>query len=1427
MAGFSNTPTDGESQLKDTAQCRPYRNECSKAGTGLDCSNDRDSQLAASAKDACLSVVKRQCEDRYKDCLNDCDKQFEKDLLTADPDRDAIAANNSKPATDPTRKPGFVYDQGYGSNSLGAGWGGIKGVNPDGPRMTKLSDFGMAINTYNLGGGDPYVYFMEAQYNQASCYGLCAYNNIRGCETAHCYCNLLNCKPPASGANGIGGGVPDPGKPDGGDGPNTTPSGSIDFDTHSEFDIPIELVYTRAYMPGNIIWVANLITSTNQSVYSSTDDVTQAITMAVTTSQITTFDLIIGLCAGEIEDVNSIRLSGSILYDKTGLPLAQELAEKFVVLKGTASQKVLQEAAETQGFGRTPAYRDIACVYLKNFAFNAYGKFPNWSIEVIKKINPDEAIKTSEPIVGKDTSKIWAVHPESKRLFVGSSDGVVALDYDTMEEIWTEPAINPIEITPMGKILTYDGVDIAVYDPGMSASYGSFPATRTISSSFGFRAVDLAGNAGYALLSQDDVGQSILEEIDDIIPLFPNDVVAIRDLQGMDTAPSTIGLMLDYIDETTIQLGQPKRSYVLFRRLKSVADTIRITEMRMLSSASDILLEDEKWLTYDLPTTLYGGSQDITLTGGIACRGGSAIIFVTDGTTSWATKWSSSQGLIWNAEIPHAPFLGKYSGARATDFTQFTFVATGNTVHSLDITTGAITVVPNTGSWPAIAGLQFYDASYDVVVYESAGGTITTASPTVKVLEKETLADAALDIARRSGLSTAVLNVADVTDIGITGYRSGDSLVGADMLTTLMQLYQAYVNDSYQLIFRHKSYNNLQDVDPTDSSDIPSRKRKVIDPQEEVVTVNYLSVPLFGDPATQSFTTNQTVDRLNVGSAQSYSYTALETDTYMYRLAEFLAYTNLAPERDEDFSLPPRYLALEAGDAIDLGYGARAYKVTVGANNSVSISSYADDPSRYDDFIALSSPGVVQSAVTSLPAPSRLEAPIGFSMRMIDPAVAASAGVYLGVSNIEGAFEAPTSVGRAPTETPNIVGGDVKAASKPMIWGRLTVAPDDLPYYTPQFKTFKNASFAIQFPERSFVDRVLNKNSLYGFYPDRRTVDSYYNTIAVGKELIQYGFAEEHPSIDRTIVFHDLLRCRQNTDRNSVGHTPGEFCAVVEPDCIESIEVQAAAMGVSYKMMSYGTTGDKRRGDIQVDEDALLPVAPNGCLRMDVPNRILTAQEIASGILQSSSKFPGNPDVILVLRLRDNFGTGLTNSSVDRTSAMPLERVFNVPTFFQGAPGSNVFNAPDEDADGNVIDVRSVQRRIRRECKLYFLRAAYDEQRFNDNLDKGYSDLSYIMMQTSFGSYENRVPGIATEDGAWYFVSTNGSALYSDKSHTTFYLDSDFFDIMNWDNLKEPLVVVMVTKNDYGESERIVYSFPPDPNIYLRQPVMGTRFLPT
>lgn len=1290
-------------------ECKPSQDSCTKGGTGPSCSQSGD--IGGAAKQQCLEFAKESCEEALKDCVKKCTEELEDKRISTSSLSSLVKEyyeRNKNPSKNP-RSVSIQYANPYGvSNEI------------------EFKTTNVATGEHTLAGG---------MQQHAECMRDCYYQASSDCQTTQCYCGSLKCG--SFDVEPDGRGTPAP--------PETEPPvdepwseefeenqlTEVSFETASQLGLPIELVFSRAFLGGNVIWISEPTSSKNTSVVVSRDYTTRTVTTKTITNVSTTVSMFIGLCAGSVDQIASIRVDDTLVYDAASPSL--DSPAQFRLLRGTPTQKVSKRLSQTVGFGRAPAHRDLCYVECVNLSLTQRKEFPKFNVEVVRNASSTVTSRTSDAVTGKDSARVWTIDGLADRLYVGG-DSVKCIDLETLETVYAIAVEDAVEVTPLGRIVAHTGSHVRLYERGYGV-IGEYPASFPASQTFVFRTPGTFGTANLSLVSQDSGGSTSLEEISEVSPAFPTDAVAIRDLASLDTSPHSCAGVAAFQSSGVTGDTVVRKSIFMARVGVQTYDTIILRELRMLGEVTDSLLEDEEWYEYAIAPSVFGNTSSLVLYGLVVVDDG-LLLFTADNNEKRATLWHPDSGIVWTVVTPEIPSLARYSGGVYVS-SSYKFLA-ADAVHTVDTSTGVVTSAPVVA--PSLDGFQLYDSAKNRIIYESAGDTITVLSLDVPVAAAQTLSDVVEQVSELCGIDATTFDLGTHGSVEIMGYRSGGTESAANILQTIFETHLLRVYEDSAIVVYPMGTADSIVISAEDVILSDKRERVITDKADITVSAGYLDATALGEEATQTFSIDMDGELYRSGNVLSRSWSVLSDADSMRRLAEVYAYILEESRNSESFILPPRYIGLTPGDYCGVRLDGRVTRLTLGANNFISVETVEDSLSKYGDDPSVYGVERPSNRLNTDDTTDTLPAPMAVPFKGVAPTrFGESSSIIVGLSNLDDSFDASASVARTSDELTGVPSGRTFSLTESMLWGRLVALPTVLG--SEEFRTFKDQSVSVRFPTESEAIRAAERETRLGAYPDPRLSDLYYNLLIVGQEVMQYGYASRDGSV---VTFRDLMRCRHNTDPYKNDHTIGELVVLYTEGGAGLYEFGESDAGDTVSLSSFTPNLSNRRFDVDLETSNYAPCDPGYVIRTD----IYEEYKDLFGVVQYTGYATE-----LRIRTRTEHPDSLTDDTTDLKYT----------------------------TTGYVNDY-----------PMYLIRGVYNEALFD--AARYTTDTSYIFKRID--------PGAGS-------VAGDGSIVVTVRGREPIFGGSTIPVSTIWDYYSEPLSIVLIHRNDFGETRTVLY-YPTD-----------------
>jgi hypothetical protein len=881
---------------------------------------------------------------------------------------------------------------------------------------------------------------------------------------------------------------------------------------HSDFNIPIPKIFGTISVSGNICWLGDARITTN------TTRLTAGTQVTITVEEIATCDLMIGVCEGDIENISRIWLNDIMVYNNTTGDLSpsitvnnQELYDigfTVDIWKGSAAQRINPTMAAIDGFGRTPAYRDLCYLLINNYPMTfSNARLPAITVEVMDGVDTTVRVYDITAITGASDPNVFSVDSVALR---AATDGGNWVDLLTMDsDIVTEiDGATSLQITDQGDFLiTPDALNIKV----VSARIREEQATLALATDGGF----------LNTTSFDGVTKIVLARNDEVKVVEWN--VDALTLELVDTYPtltpdSFVGVFaanLSYGDDTETDY-------------KFIAVAQETNQLRFVVGNFE-----------DAPTSYVVPVAGTYLDAMIYKTNGSLIVWTDEGGDIVVRQLRFIDGTtetLWTSSTPAYetnPNVNRFFSG----FRRYDYIADG-AIYSMNLDTGEVTSLGSllNAPDPSTPLAQFYDGQRGNIVYTTVDGEVCKLFPDV-----------------RSDVGANLQEVLEHLDDSVKAPTLFNVSFGGFLL--LGQ------NSALEALEELKTFFNLITINNGSEIKVTSISASVNVPVEEDVETRGLftqrgQVPedltgiAFTYYAGEDGENTQVIRRDVLAGFDDY-VANIEDETYILpinttpliarRAAERQLLRRLQRQETMNLFVAPALLALEPGDYIfnDVLVGT----ITLDTQYIGETEGNVDDPDIYTVEPGLDGIPVQEGEDQSVyddKSPLRVY-PIVLNLPPSQNDLLSEV-VYVGLVNPDAGAFTPADIFVRGVEGDEISAAPFIGVGRPtqeMMIGRL-VTPAN--YTLTPYTTDETSTLVIEF-YKPVAGRVQNRTR------DELRVNEQVNLLFVGEELIQYENAE----IDmdgKTVTFTGLTRAMFGTLQFTNTHVAGELCAIFDTDSI-------------------------------------------------------------------------------------------------------------------------------------------------------------------------------------------------------------------------------------------------------------------------------------
>lgn len=922
--------------------------------------------------------------------------------------------------------------------------------------------------------------------------------------------------------------------------------------TISEADGPIPIVWGTLPLGGNIIWINESSTKTLTVVNDIGGKLTEE------TKEVGVIDMAVSLSTGVVDKIDKIWIGDKLVIDKTVsadvviLSELEEIGFEVEFFRGTESQNLSTTMAEATPFGRTPAYRDMSYMVIKNFPIDLSAmNIPSLRIQVSSSGNLSNPVSFVEGDHTDQESDSLSVDPATE-LIVTSSGTDIKLSNSqdlTASKVIAAPNIvtNTLTASEDGSGFVYQATDnsinhIVAQHPDIvrtlpsSVVMDSFTSYTASTPELGRFAV-IFGTSG----SDVYMYRASLEN---------DEFTLVNTLLGSSLSPVLAATTFSraVIDNyyPSVEGFPDTRAYFV---TQDTSNAIRVLDYQI--EHKGIL----KPILYDETRTL---SQSIISIGGLGLSSPAAILknvlsvkgqssfilFFDDAGTDKAVKISPrvQDTSVWITEIDGIPDGRLYAKKGST---VFKYVANGGT-YTLNLEDGSFRDEEILVS--DFSGSQYYNQAKDAVITIDASNNIAKAKlGAIPAGDAVTLSEVLYKIFKLSGIDSPCIEVFPFGDIIVDGYMIKDQPVARESVLELAEFYNIEVLSGGRGIRGQKLYNqpvyDVQDAYLTPSYNKLLRVDN--DDKPGYATVGYFDSDADFDFFSQTANINSMRDReseylppggltysLNVYTDKDTARTSVE-ESLLKRLAVFVK---------REAHLAPRWLEVEAGDLITMDgvVSTKIHNLVLSPDNAASIigrETRGNSPVPVP-LKGFSPPAVVGGGLEANIPDTLTKSNYPVRVYVPTPEVGASTdALHYGQISPYSAFIPNDQYIRGANS-------DVLAVKPPTVEAVVGVLSGVLGTTTAEFSTDRVNTLTVKFNKD--ISGKFTQSTLEDMY-----VSGNNNLLAVGRELVQFrDFAVEPDNV--TVTFSVLMRGKFGTDNFMHDHNSGEQVVYMD-EAIESV----------------------------------------------------------------------------------------------------------------------------------------------------------------------------------------------------------------------------------------------------------------------------------
>ena len=971
--------------------------------------------------------------------------------------------------------------------------------------------------------------------------------------------------------------------------------------TSSSFSA-IPVVFGEYVVGGNLIWVKD----PESKVFTTSFNAIDGRSVGPLSIPTRSFGFMLGVAAGELEDVLRVWFGDVVVYNKTisvdgtqpiftrgndgGIDLEQAMqtdgtyamarmaATKPILtwFRGSAHQKVNPDYAKKVGFGKTPAHRDLAYIYFSNINldFFADGGFPEIKVDVVSNATNSAFAPLEGDISGHHADHL-DIDLRTQEVITVTDTQIKMVDLNTLEATYTTElptSTQTVVKMPSAELLAITDDMAFVLDPysgdtlASTAYIGGLVDSNCVSMLYHNHYVDPDGNAN---LDGDQ---------------FPHDFIFLSSADG-----SVQCIDYDYTREvisSTHSIAAAAGYTLSFAAVTALAGDITYLQLLMPTGTQDHILRKAFKVTDAGALVETITSVDVNFTGlfgaettGISIEQGfidstdnSFVLFIKTPTRSIITKVQMDGALSWSVDSSYAFPATSSQGERRSSVptSDYVWITPTGEVVSVTLSDGIVssnggivtlkTTLADQG-WPAITGAQYFEGHTRTILYVTTDGVARVFLDKITA-QAISLADVFERMGTMSGLPLDTINADAIRDITVKGLQIGENDTVRGVAAALAPFYQfAMIDDGTRIFFtREAAQTDIVEIDDADYLENSLTVAKELPATENLTaSVKFVTINDLGlNDTTQTASLRPDDGEVFDDDGLNFQFAINDDPAHMRQYLEKVLAIQQDTQKSLSVDLSPKYLALTPVDRVSFeGTVYRLYTHMLNNNNRIQVEGDMFIQSNVVSDVDIST---VQNFTGGIVAKTTKVDPyrptILFTNALTDLDAERSFNgnqvVYVGV-------EAPTddiNPTHVSFRTPAQYGVGVsplytsQAIKKSLKVGRIVSPPRSR---TNIFTSDSSDSLVVKFRRASALTTLQNFAAPYYDVQELPLT----NLLIVGKEYIQFG-SFEVAADGLTVTFKNLFRGRFGTEQYATSHAADERVYVYDPSTLVTMTVDAA-----------------------------------------------------------------------------------------------------------------------------------------------------------------------------------------------------------------------------------------------------------------------------
>lgn len=892
--------------------------------------------------------------------------------------------------------------------------------------------------------------------------------------------------------------------------------------TTSSTDVPIPITYGTVYLTGNIIWVSPV-----RNVVKTEKKGKKTIR-----TTIPVMDIALGLAEGEIGDLLRVWIGDRLVIDKKAAgsgSFNKEMKDAgFSVQFWKGSEGQLLNSTMDDGYGRTPAYRGLAYVMLKNFPVATVGgSLPPVRVEVTTQTEKGGATWDESSV---ESNHLSVDYVSGRTLTIEDGELVVRLG-DNEYSVTTESDPYIADFTTDGAIF-YQGENFIHYikqdnynheftlpsDPsldqiGAVAALTTTDGTKDVTPIFGY---DDFADVVYHFEVDHDAGEMV-------------------DVDTYSMTHEYLGVWADRFDRraAAVLIGVANSGGVAWATYPLYDDVARTTYDRTAGFTERAV----SLSTYRIT------DSSAELMNVLRIPDSTDFVLFFSGAQEYAVRVPyNSNTPVWSVVVPATP-SGKLSAGLGDEYCYFS----GDLVYKMDLTTGATLEAYNRvqNGAPAVGMDQHYDATEDRISYSTGTGSIAYVYPNRVLGNEVSLAYVLGSVLEKTGLTAQEYDFTRLDNVLMTGYL----IYGQDKAQTVFEELAEFFHftvceSSNGLTAAFVAAPDEVEVDLADGQSFIKTRGVSAASGLQFARVGYFDTERDGS------LTYQTADKDMIRDPDSayqayegfqYAVNVYTTATPARKSAEMSLLLRLQRLDSYEAVLGPKHLGIDPADFVEFSNTdkGRVKKIELDVTFSTKIYAEKDDPTIFEDSPELY--GVTLNPTNDFISTGRVTT---------FPVYAVMPPPRMGSKNAKSLFMGQTTPDDDSLFQEQWISGidvnEYRAEANPTDEVVIGAAVNALPYTKSQFTTQRHSQLVVKFSKPA-TGIFTNATTL------ELAVETTRNLLIVGREYVRFLSADVDPIFPEIVTFTGLQRGVWNTEVEIGNHSENERVLYYTPESLRQV----------------------------------------------------------------------------------------------------------------------------------------------------------------------------------------------------------------------------------------------------------------------------------